>query len=99
MITDKQIEKYRNAECEICRGEGVLVDWDWVPYGSTNVRMETSEVCECVVIGMDVRDEIVEALGTILDNTPGVTREQFDLIIEEFADENFKFDKNIFGEK
>lgn len=89
MITSEQIEKYRSPDCDICGGEGVLLDWDWVPYGSTNVRMETGEVCECAIIGAVVRDEIVESLTAILDNAPEITREQFDLIIEEFADKRF----------
>ena len=33
-----------NPECKYCHGTGIV--YDWVPYGSTNVRMETE--CDCV---------------------------------------------------
>lgn len=33
-----------NPECKYCHGIGIV--YDWVPYGSTNVRMETE--CDCV---------------------------------------------------
>ena len=33
--------------CNKC-DEGLVTYTDWVPYGSTNVPMETTEFCDCV---------------------------------------------------
>ena len=34
--------------CDKCNGTGWIKVYDWVPYGSTDVRMESSEMCDCL---------------------------------------------------
>jgi hypothetical protein len=39
--------------CDRCGGTGWITVYDWVPYGDTNVRMETAEDCpECLGRGI-----------------------------------------------
>jgi hypothetical protein len=41
----------RNHGCSKCGGSFYTTTTDYVPYGSTNVPMDSSEVCECVFDG------------------------------------------------
>ena len=34
--------------CDKCNGTGWLKVYDSVPYGSTNVSMESAEMCDCL---------------------------------------------------
>lgn len=40
----KEVEVIADPHCPECHGTGIV--FDWVPYGSTNVRMESG--CDCV---------------------------------------------------
>lgn len=36
-----------HPDCHKCAGEGYYQDFDLVPYGSTEVQMPFSEICDC----------------------------------------------------
>ena len=36
--------------CERCDDTYIITTTDWVPYGSTNVPMDSSEVCDCLEV-------------------------------------------------
>ena len=50
-----------NPDCSYCHGTGIVTDY--VPYGSTNVPMDTE--CECVVYDDDIECPICEGAGEV----------------------------------
>lgn len=49
----EQLEALADPYCNKCHGRGCVKYTDWVPYGSTNVPMDTFEACDCAMIRLD----------------------------------------------
>lgn len=45
---DSLLSELAQENCRACQGQGFIEDVDYVPYGSTSVPMESTEICDCV---------------------------------------------------